>query len=106
VLFVGDAAGTLDPFTGEGTSNALRGGELATPFVLAALERGGLDDELSAGWTECWHRAFAPVTRRARALGRVLERPRIAGLAVRLLSGPARAFAPRLVAGTRTGVVA
>ena len=48
-MFVGDAAGTIDPFTGEGMSNALRGAELALPFVLeAALAAGGLTETPSA----------------------------------------------------------
>jgi flavin-dependent dehydrogenase len=34
---VGDAADFLDPFTGEGIYAALRGGELAAPFLLQAL---------------------------------------------------------------------
>ena len=41
-LFVGDAAGTVDPFCGEGMSNALLGAEVALPFVLEAASRGML----------------------------------------------------------------
>jgi len=103
-LFVGDSAGTLDPFSGEGMSNALRAAELALPFVEAAITRGGLDDALALQYASEWRRAFAPVTRRVRRLGRLLERPALAGPALRLLDGVAGAWAPRLIHATRTGI--
>lgn len=40
-LLVGDAAGFIDPFTGEGVYRALRGGELAA----SAIERALVDDD-------------------------------------------------------------
>ena len=101
-VFVGDAAGTIDPFSGEGISNALCGAALALPIVLRAIERGGLSDELAADWCRVWRHAFGPVTRRNRGIGRLLERPRLAGPLLRLLGGLASPLAPRLVAATRT----
>jgi flavin-dependent dehydrogenase len=98
-LFVGDAAGTVDPFCGEGVSNALSGAELALPFVLEALAHGGLDARLAREYRRAWRRAFVPVTRRVRGLGRLLERPRLAGALLPLLHGSA---GKRLVAATRT----
>src|SRR5262245_43443392 len=50
VLFLGDAAGTIDPFSGEGISNALVAAELAVPYAEAALAKGGLTDELAHAW--------------------------------------------------------
>jgi menaquinone-9 beta-reductase len=50
-VLVGDAADFHDPFTGEGIYAALRGGELAAPFVarsLRALERGKARDARAA----------------------------------------------------------
>jgi flavin-dependent dehydrogenase len=105
-LFLGDAAGTIDPFSGEGISNALRGAELALPFVLEALARGGLDPQGERAWTRAWRQAFAPVTRRARLIGRIFEHRRPASLAVSLLHLPRGArILPSLVAATRTGAV-
>lgn len=102
-LFLGDAAGTVDPFSGEGMSNALCGAEAALEYVVAAAARGRLDAELQAAWCATWHRRFGAVTRRVRRIGTLLERPRLAGAALWLLRGPGRLIAPRLVAGTRTG---
>lgn len=105
-IFLGDAAGTIDPFSGEGMSNALRSAEMALPFVLEALDRGGLDDRAARAWTSTWHAAFAPVSRRTRLIGRIFEHPRPASLAMTLLRLPRGArMLPSLVAATRTGIV-
>jgi len=101
-LFVGDAAGTVDPFCGEGLANALCGAELALPFALRAVERGALSDDLAREYRQAWFRTFGRVTRRARRLGQLLQRPRLAGPVLALLSGIARPIVQRLVAATRT----
>ena len=101
-MFLGDAAGTVDPFCGEGLANALCGAELALPFALRAIERGALSDELAEDYGRAWTRTFGRVTRRARRLGQLLQRPRLAGPVLALLSGIARPIVPRVVAATRT----
>jgi flavin-dependent dehydrogenase len=103
-MFLGDAAGTIDPFSGEGMSNALRGAELALPFVMDAVASGGLTAAAAGAWSSTWRRAFAPVTRRARLIGRIFQHPRPAALAMGLLRLPHGArMLPTLVAATRTG---
>ena len=47
LLMAGDAAGFIDPMTGDGLRFALRGGELAAQAALAALESGGADAHVS-----------------------------------------------------------
>jgi flavin-dependent dehydrogenase len=102
-LFVGDAAGTIDPFAGEGMCHALRAASLATPVALEAARAGGLHPVLEANYTESWTRAFGAATARARRLARLLEHPLPATAAVLLLRAlGAPAFA-RLVAHSRTG---
>ncbi len=103
-LFVGDAAGTIDPFCGEGISHALLAAELALPFAVEAIAAGALDREIADGYRAAWLRAFAPVTRRGRAIGALLGRPAIAGGVLGLLRGVGRPIAGRLVAATRTGL--
>lgn len=102
-LFVGDAAGTIDPFCGAGISHALRAAEIALPFALEAIDRGGLDRAAAQHYARAWYAAFAPLTHRARWLGRLFERPRLARPVLLLLGGAARGALPRLVAATRAG---
>jgi flavin-dependent dehydrogenase len=103
-MFLGDAAGTIDPFSGEGMSNALRGAELALPFVIEALASGGLTSKAALAWSHVWRDAFAPVTRRARLIGRIFQHPRPASVAMGLLRLPhGTRVLPSLVAATRTG---
>jgi geranylgeranyl reductase family protein len=49
-LLVGDAAGFLDPFTGEGVYRALRGAELAAPAIERALIRPEHDPTAEYAW--------------------------------------------------------
>lgn len=58
-LLVGDAAGFLDPFTGEGVFRALRGAELATGVALQALERGDVSAAALAPYAALRRRSFA-----------------------------------------------
>jgi flavin-dependent dehydrogenase len=101
-FFLGDAAGTIDPFCGEGMSNALRSAEIALPHVLRAIEADADDETCRRAYARQWHRAFGPVTRRVRNVGRLLERPRLAAPVLRLLTGPGVAWVPRLIESTRT----
>lgn len=63
-LLVGDAAGFLDPFTGEGVYRALRGGELAAVAIRDGLARG--DDVAAAAYRLAWRTEFAAKTRLCR----------------------------------------
>jgi flavin-dependent dehydrogenase len=102
-VFLGDAAGTIDPFSGEGMSNAMRSAEIALPHVLNVLEGGELNDEIRRAYAADWTRAFAPVTRRVRRVGRLFESPWLAGAAIRLMAGVGSPWLSRLIASTRTG---
>lgn len=105
-LLVGDAAGTVDPFSGEGMSHALLGAELVAPFALAAAREGALDRVSARRWQSAWTRAFGRTTRRARALGTLFERPRVARVALGVVAAGPSVLLARLVAATRTGAVA
>jgi flavin-dependent dehydrogenase len=100
VLFVGDAAGTVDPFAGMGIAHALVSAELALPHVLAAAERGSLDRERAEAWSEAWSRRFVRPTRRLRRLGRLLERPAAAEAVLRALEAGG-GLTGRIVAATQ-----
>jgi geranylgeranyl reductase family protein len=90
-LLVGDAADYFDPFTGEGIYCALRGGELAAPFALAALEqlaRGDAQgaDRALAGYTAARRRAFAGKWIVERAIAAVVAHPALINRAAAVLS--------------------
>jgi flavin-dependent dehydrogenase len=105
-LFVGDAAGTIDPYSGEGMAHALRGAELASGYALQAAAGGGLSPALASGYAAAWRKAFAPATRRVRRIGRLLENRWIGEAAGGLLGTIAGGLLPALVAATRTGSAA
>jgi geranylgeranyl reductase family protein len=100
-LLVGDAAGFLDPFTGEGIHRALRGAELAAAAVEGALTEGGPIDGYEAarraafGDKErlCWLIQLLLGSSRVleRALRRLRARPDLAAPLQRALGdyGPA-----------------
>ena len=90
-LFVlGDAAGYIEPFTGEGMAWALAGAGLVTPLAIRGV-RNGWDPELLVRWRGAYHRK---VTRRqiiCRITADLLRRPIATQVMVRSLS-----FAPWL----------
>lgn len=58
-LLIGDAAGFLDPFTGEGIYEALRAAQLAAPIVHEALCRNDTSAEALVSYRGARRRAFA-----------------------------------------------
>ena len=95
LLFAGDAAGFIDPMTGDGLRFAVQGGELAATAALRALEHGwtGVHARLAA---ERW-RAFGSKWRFNRAIRLLVSSPR---------SVDAAAFAARLAPGVLRAVIA
>ena len=91
LLVAGDAAGFVDPMTGDGLRFAFRGGELAAAVALSALEHGParMEDRLAA----LRRREFAAKWRFDRALRLLVASPG----AVRAAGGAAR-LAPALLA--------
>lgn len=94
VLLVGDAAGYVEPFTGEGIAWALAGARALVP--------------LAAEWTEAtgllWERAHARLVgrtwRTCRALRHALRHPHLIGAAVGVLSRAPRLARPVVRAAT------
>lgn len=85
VILVGDAAGFLDPFTGEGVYAALRSAEVAADVAVRALRTG----DVSVGALRPVHRRrvkeFAGKSRVTLLLQRVIARPALLVAATRLL---------------------
>jgi flavin-dependent dehydrogenase len=89
LLLAGDAAGFIDPMTGDGLRFALRGGELAAGEALRELASGASDAHLRLAAAR--HREFASKWRFNRALRQLAgsaDAVRLACLATRLSSWP------------------
>ncbi len=85
VLLVGDAAGFLDPLTGEGVFSALRGAELAAETAAEAFRLGDWSARALAAYERARRRARRDRERFTRALQLVVRRRWLAGLAARAL---------------------
>jgi geranylgeranyl reductase family protein len=78
ILLVGDAAGTINPMTGEGIALALRGAELAADAADRALSSGDASRVALAGYPRARDAAFADVWKISRILQWIVRRPAIA----------------------------
>ncbi|XP_052074724.1 conditioned medium factor receptor 1-like [Mytilus californianus] len=58
VLVVGDAAGMIDPMTGEGIHHAMEGGKIAAIFLDEALNHGNYDAECMKIFHQRWMSQF------------------------------------------------
>jgi flavin-dependent dehydrogenase len=83
VFVLGDAAGYVEPFTGEGMAWAFAGAEAVVPFVVRAAgsHRAGLDRE----WTRALANTIGRDQRRCRLVASCLRRPTIVTILVTLL---------------------
>lgn len=73
VFAVGDAAGYVEPFTGEGISWALETGEAVTPLALRAIR--GWRAELAAEWEALYRSLVGRRQRACRLVAGVLRHP-------------------------------
>jgi flavin-dependent dehydrogenase len=93
LLLAGDAAGFIDPITGDGLCFAVRGGELAANAALRALERGwaGVHADLAAararafGGKQRFNRTLRVIVSSPRAIAAAAVGARIAPVALRAI---------------------
>jgi len=90
VLFVGDAAGFYDPFTGEGIFTALRSAELAADTLVAAPRAGDVSAAALAAYGRARRAVFADKERVTRGLQALIRHRRLANLATRWLASRPR----------------
>lgn len=95
LLVIGDAAGYVEPFTGEGMAWGLAGAAAAAEMVAEGLSSA----ELAAAW-DAWHTAQVKSRQRTCAVVRsVLRRPWLVGAAIAVMgSVPAAARAAGVIA--------
>jgi flavin-dependent dehydrogenase len=80
-LAAGDAAGYVEPFTGEGMTWAIASSIAATGLIVRGV-REGWDASIASQWRRRYDRLIAPRQRRCRAVAALLRRPRLMSLAV------------------------
>lgn len=100
IFVVGDAAGYVEPFTGEGMAWACAGAEAVLPFVLRALR--STDGRAEREWAACRSRLLRRDQRWCRALAFALRHPALVGAALALLRRHPGAAAPVLAHFTPT----
>ena len=84
LFVIGDAAGYVEPFTGEGIAWALASASAVTPLALRAIHMW--DSSLISQWNREHHRQLGARQRRCRWLTRAIRAPWAAGLVNRVLS--------------------
>ena len=82
-LLVGDAGSLIDPFSGEGISNALIAGRHAADWAGRALATGDFSAPYLAGYDAAVYRRLGPELRVSRRLQQLLAFPRLFNFVVR-----------------------
>ena len=81
---VGDAAGYIEPFTGEGIAWALATGTAVAPFALASVEFG--TEKTGPAWEKKKGELLARRMRRCRTVSHLLRYPALVSIVIRVLS--------------------
>jgi flavin-dependent dehydrogenase len=84
LFMLGDAAGYVEPFTGEGMAWALAGGLAVAPLAARAVQRWTPD--LADAWTELYRRVITRRQYACRAAALVLRYPLVARTLIHLLA--------------------
>lgn len=84
ILMAGDAAGVLDPFSGEGQSAALASGILAADLIADGLSAGRSTDEIAAAYARAWKRSLQRRFQWSRILRFLMLHPALGTLAGRI----------------------
>jgi flavin-dependent dehydrogenase len=80
---VGDAAGYVEPFTGEGLAWAVMTAAAVAPIAVRAVR--GWDESIAREWENVYRRLIGPRQRLCRMVARGLRSPILTGLAIRIL---------------------
>lgn len=86
IMVVGDAAGLVNPMSGEGISSGMESGEMAARIALKSLAAGDFSSNFLHAYTRELHALFMPDWRAARFLRQILTRPRLLNYLFRRMS--------------------
>jgi menaquinone-9 beta-reductase len=85
VFMVGDAAGVIDPLTGNGMAMALQSALLAAPLILRLVRSLAERPAIEREYRERHHATFAPRIRWSRTVARLLSNPALLDAALRVV---------------------
>ncbi|MFZ1862939.1 MAG: NAD(P)/FAD-dependent oxidoreductase [Polyangiales bacterium] len=74
LLIIGDAAGHIDPLTGEGIQFAMEGAEKAAETLVAAFASGRFDAQFLSAYQDAWQREFGDKFGLAEKASRLMAR--------------------------------
>jgi len=77
-MVTGDAAGLIDPFTGEGIGNAMISGKLAAEQAVRRLQQKDCSPEFMSGYDKVLYDYFSDEFRKSRILSRAFRYPLVA----------------------------
>ena len=92
LFLLGDAAGYIEPFTGEGMAWALAAGRAVAPLAARAADRWS--PELAPAWSAVYYRLIARRQVFCRAVAAVLRSPPLTRAMIQLLSRAPALAAP------------
>ena len=99
LLLIGDAAGYVEPFTGEGMAWALQSATMVSPYARIAMDEWSIDAETR--WSQSYRRNVSARQLRCRLISRAMRHPRLTRLTLPVLSLipnlPKLLFKPRQV---------
>ena len=82
-LLLGDAAGLIDPFTGEGIANAIRSGRVAASHVLKAFEQARFDADFNKQYDKEIYYKMWTEFRFGHSMQKLFRHPRIINFVVK-----------------------
>lgn len=88
IFMVGDAAGIVDPLTGNGMAMSIQSSLLAAKHLLRLLERPGERPAVEAAYRDEHRALFAPRIRWSRSVASLLSRPRALDFALATSRSP------------------
>jgi flavin-dependent dehydrogenase len=74
LLVIGDAAGHIDPLTGEGIQFAMEGAEKAADMLAAAFAAGRFESQFLSAYQDAWQREFGHKFGLAKKASRLMAR--------------------------------
>ena len=84
VIAIGDAAGLVNPLTGEGIAYAIESGEMVAPYVLRALETGDVSSDGLREYELALRQRYGRERLLMRGLRRLFRKPNLVDLAMRI----------------------